>query len=166
MRSALLHAFGIVSTVAYAGAVVWLYATQPRTLAEVATGARVAAGAYQVDEARFRAGQELFRREQYGPARDEWDRADPARRDARVQFYVAYAYYREGWGRFHHDDRLYTAGLQAVDHALALSSAAPLRVDDPELGLHTAVELRAELQAGLTTSLGDFNPMRTLEKRK
>ena len=32
MRSALLHTFGIVSTAAYAGAVVWLYATQPRTL--------------------------------------------------------------------------------------------------------------------------------------
>jgi len=166
MRSALLHAFGIVSTVAFAGAVVWLYATQPRTLAEVATGARVAAGAYQVDEAHFQAGQELFRREQYGPAREEWLRADPAQKDARVQFYVAYSYYREGWGRFHHDDRLYTAGLQAADQALALSSGQPLRVDDPDLGMKTGVELRAELQAGLTTTLGDFNPMRALEKRK
>jgi hypothetical protein len=166
MRSGLLHGFGILSTLAYAGAVVWLYATQPRTLAEVATGARVAAGTYQVDEARFQAGRELFRREQYVPARDEWGRADPARRDPRVQFYVAYAYYREGWGRFHHDDRLYTAGLQAVDQALALSGGQPLRVDDPELGLRTAVELRAALQAGLDTTLGDFNPLRALEKRK
>jgi len=166
MRSALLHTLGIVTTLAYGGAVVWLYATQPRTLAEVATGARVAAGSYQVDEARFQAGLDLFRREQYAPARTEWERADPAHRDARVQFYEAYSYYREGWGRFHHDDTLYRAGLASVDRALALSDQAPLRVDDPELGLHTAVELRAELQGGVETSLGDFNPLRALDKRK
>lgn len=166
MRSTLLNALGVAGSLAYAGAIVWLYATQPRTLAEAATGARVAAGTYQVDEARFQAGQELFRREQYGPARDEWTRSDPARRDARVQFYVAYSYYREGWGHLHHDDALFNQGLQAVDHALALSSAQPLRVDDPELAMKTAVELRAELQNGLQTTVGDFNPLRALEKRK
>ena len=79
---------------------------------------------------------------------------------------MAYSYYREGWGRFHHDDRLYQAGLAAVDRALALSSAAPLRVDDPELGLHTGLELRAELQAGTQTTLSDFNPLRALDRRK
>ena len=56
--------------------------------------------------------------------------------------------------------------IRAVDQALALSSARPLRVDDPELALETGVELRAELQAGLLTSPGDFNPLRALDKRK
>jgi hypothetical protein len=166
VRSTLLTLFGLLSSLAYAVAIVWLYATQPRTLQEVATGARVAAGAYQVDEARMEAGRELFRHEQYGAARAEWQQADPARRDARVQFYVAYSFYREGWGRLHRDDRLYARGLEAVDRALALSAGQPLRVDDPELGIKTPVELRAELQAGVETSWGDLNPMRVLERRK
>ena len=76
--------------------------------------AQVAAGAYEVDDARFPAGVALFRREQFGAARDEWSRADPERRDARTQFYVAYSYYREGWGRFYHDDALYREGLVAA----------------------------------------------------
>ena len=167
MRSALVTLFGVVTTVLYGAGIVWLYATQPRSLQEVAAGAQVAAGTYQVDPVRFDAGRELFRREQYRPARDEWERADPARRDARTQFYIAYAYYREGWGRFRHDDRLYGAGLEAVERALSLSPQGPLRVDDdPDLGLKTAVELRAELQRGIEKSWSDLNPMRVLDRRK
>ncbi|HET8644129.1 MAG TPA: hypothetical protein VFO85_01495, partial [Vicinamibacteria bacterium] len=106
MRTALVTLFGLATSVAYAAGIVWLYATQPRTLQEVRAGAQVAAGVYAVDPLRFQSGRELFRREQYAAAREEWQRADPAGRDARVAFYVAYSYYREGWGRFHHDDRL------------------------------------------------------------
>ena len=36
MRVALIQALGIVLTLAYGGAIVWVYATQPRTLKEVA----------------------------------------------------------------------------------------------------------------------------------
>jgi len=158
--------FGLVTSVVYAAGIVWLYATQPRSLQEVRTGASVAAGVYQVDEARFQAGLDLFRREQYRAARDEWQRADPARRDARVAFYVAYSFYREGWGRFHHDDGLYTQGVEAVDRALALSSGQPLRIDDADLGVKTAAELRVELQRGVETSWSDFNPLRVMDHRK
>jgi len=166
VRSALLTLFGLATSLAYAAGIVWLYATQPRSLQEVRTGASVVAGVYQVDEARFQAGLDLFRRQQYRAARDEWQRADPARRDARVAFYVAYSCYREGWGRFHHDDALYQQGLEAVDRALALSSGQPLRVDDPDLGVKTPPELRVELQRGVETSWSDLNPLRVMDRRK
>jgi hypothetical protein len=161
----LVPALGIAVTLGYGAAIAWLYATQPRTLAEIHTGAQVATGTYAVDEPRFQSGLELFRREQFGPARAEWARADPARRDARVQFYVAYAFYREGWGRLHHDDGLYRQGLEAVDRVQALGAPA-LRVDDPQLGLRTPAELRAELEDGVRKTWSDFNPLRVLEVRK
>jgi hypothetical protein len=165
VRAALVTAFGLATSLLYAAGIVWLYTTQPRTLQEVGAGARVVAGVYQVDEARFQAGRELFRREQYAAARDEWLRADPARRDARVAFYVAYSYYRQGWGRFHHDDRLYAQGVEAADRALA-QSGGQLRVDDPELGLQTPLDLRAELQRGIEKTWSDLNPLRVMDKRK
>jgi hypothetical protein len=166
MRAALVQLLGILLTLAYGAAVVWLYAAQPRTLAEVATGAQVAAGTYAVDAARFEAARDLFRREQFRAAREEWERADPARRDARTQFYIAYAFYREGWGRLHHDDALYRQGLEAVDRAIALTPQGSFRVDDPGLEMKTAAELRTELARGVETSWSDFNPLRVLEHRK
>ena len=57
-------------TVVYALGIVWLYATEPRSFKEVATGAQVAAGTYQVDQAKFDAALALFRREQFRAARD------------------------------------------------------------------------------------------------
>ncbi len=131
-----------------------------------ASGASVVAGTYAIDEARFRAARELFGREQYAAARDEWMRADPAGRDARTQFYIAYAFYREGWGRVYHDDALYKQGLEAAERAVALSPAGALAVDDAELKIHSAAELKAELQQGLETSAGDFNPLKIVRERK
>ncbi len=153
-------------TLAYAAVIAWLYTTRPRTLAEVATEGRVAVGVYEVDGARFQAGLESFRREQYDAARDEWERADPAHRDATVQFYVAYSFYREGWGRLRHDDALYRRGLEAVDRAGSLSQDAPLRIDDPDLGLRTPAELKAELVRGIEKTWSDLNPLGVLEERK
>jgi hypothetical protein len=165
MRESLFPGLGIVSTLAYGAVITWLYATAPRSLGEVATGARVAAGAYQVDPARFDAALRLFRGEQFRAARDEWGRADPARRDARTQFYVAYAFYREGWGRLYNDDALFRQGIEAVDRAIALSPV-PLTVADPTLQMHTAAELKAELERGTQRRVEDLNPMKLLEPRK
>src|SRR5256714_9416169 len=137
MRQArLIPALGIAWTLLYAAFVVWLYATAPRSLGEVATHASVAAGTYAVDRARFDAARELFLREQYAAARDEWKRADPAERDARTQFYIAYSFYRQGWGRVYSDDELFHQGLEAVNRAIALSPDAALTVDDAELKIH------------------------------
>src|SRR5215211_6790293 len=141
MRHRLIQWVGIAWTLTYAALVVWLYAAAPQSIAEVRTQASVAAGTYEVDRARFDAGRDLFLREQYRAARGEWERADPARRDARTQFYVAYSFYREGWGRLYFDQELFKQGVEAVNRAIALSTAGPLTIEDPDLHMHAAAEL-------------------------
>jgi len=166
MRHRLIQSAGVCWTLLYAAFVVWLYAAAPQTVGEVATRASVAAGTYEVDRARFDAGRALFLREQYPAARDEWERADPARRDARTQFYVAYSFYRQGWGRAYNDDALFRQGLEAVERAASLSAAAPLTVEDPELKIHSPAELKAELQGGVEQTADDFNPLKVFRERK
>jgi len=164
MRYKLIQSLGIAWTLAYGATVVWLYATAPRSVSEVAREASVAAGTYEVDRARFDAARELFRREQYAAARDEWERADPARRDARTQFYVAYAFYREGWGRVYNDDALFRQGLEAANRALNLSPH--FVVQDPELKMQSAAELKRELHEGLEQTADDLNPFKVFRERK
>jgi hypothetical protein len=166
MRHKLIQLIGIAWTLVYAAFVVWLYAAAPQSIGEVRTQASVAVGTYEVDRARFDAGRELFLREQYAAARIEWERADPARRDARTQFYVAYSFYRQGWGRVYNDDALFRQGLEAADRAIALSPEAPLNVEDPELKIHAAAELKAELEKGIERTADDFNPLKVFRERK
>jgi tetratricopeptide (TPR) repeat protein len=165
MRQKFIQIIGLVVTVVYALAIVWLYATEPRSFKEAATGAQVAAGTYQVDQAKFDAALVLFRREQFRAARDEWQRADPVQSDPRTQFYIAYSFYREGWGRVYYDQDLFRQGLEAVNRAIALASG-PLTVDDENLQLHTAAELKAELEQGTERTWGDINPLKVMRKRK
>lgn len=166
MRHKLIQWVGIVWTLLFAALVVWLYAAAPQSIAEVTTQASVAAGTYEVDRARFDAGRALFLREQYRAARGEWERADPARRDPRTQFYVAYSLYREGWGRVYSDDALFRQGLEAADLAIKLSGNAPLNVEDPELKIHSAAELKVEFESGLERTSDDFNPLKVFRERK
>jgi hypothetical protein len=123
-------------------------------------------GAYRIDQQSFDDGLLLFRREEHEAARAAFARADPAGRDARTQFYIAYSYYRSGWGRVYQDNELFQNGLAHVDAAIALAPGNRLVVDDPELELRTADELRAELAEGLRVDASDFNPMRVFRKRK
>ena len=88
MQSKIIQVTGLALTIAYAVLIVWIYATEPRTFKEVATGVEVAAGTYQVNQEKFNSALDLFRREQFRAARDEWQRADPAQGDARTQFYT------------------------------------------------------------------------------
>ena len=166
MRRGLIQSLGIAWTLLYAALVVWLYAAAPRTFAELRTEASAAVGAYEVDRARFDAARELFRREQYRAARDEWQRADPARRDAATQFYVAYSFYREGWGRLYNDDALFRAGLEAVNRAIQLAPGGALAVEDPELKIKSAAELKAEFERGTERDWGDLNPAKVFRERK
>ena len=166
MSERVIQWVGVVWTCAFAAFVVWVYATAPRSVGEVATRASVAAGTYEVDRARFEAARELFLRGQYAAARDEWGRADPAGRDARTQFYVAYAFYRQGWGRVYNDDALFRQGLEAVNLAARLAPGGALAVEDAELKMRTAAELKAELEQGLQTSADDLNPLRVFRERK
>jgi hypothetical protein len=166
MQSKILQLAGLILTLAYAVFIVWIYATEPRSFKEVATSASVAAGTYQINQEKFDSALALFRREQFRAARDEWQRADPAQGDARTQFYIAYSFYREGWGRVYHDQELFKQGVEAVNRSIALASVAPLSVDDPNLGLHTAAELKAELEQGTERSWSDVNPLKVLRTRK
>ena len=166
VKTKLIQGVGVAWTLLYAAFVVALYATAPQSLSEVATRASVVAGTYEIDRARFDAARGLFLREQYAAARDEWSRADPARRDARTQFYVAYAFYRQGWGRVYNDDALFRQGLEAVGLAIQLAPEGALTVEDAELKMRTAAELRAELEQGLQTTAGDLNPLKVFRERK
>ena len=165
MREKVIQLVGLVTTVVYAVAIVWLYATEPRSFREAATGAQVAAGTYQVDQKKFAAGLELFRREQFRAARNEWQDADPAQSDPRTQFYIAYSCYREGWGRVYYDQDLFKQGLEAVNRAITLAPE-PLSVPDENLQMHTAAELKAELEQGIERTWGDVNPLKVMRQRK
>ena len=165
MRQKFIQIAGLAVTVVYAVAIVWLYATEPRSLKEVATGAQVASGTYQVDQAKFEAALALFRREQFRAARNEWQSADPAQSDPKTQFYIAYSFYREGWGRVYYDQDLFKQGLAVVNRAIALAPG-PLTVADGDLQLHTAAELKAELEQGTERTWGDINPLKVMRQRK
>jgi tetratricopeptide (TPR) repeat protein len=157
---------GLALAVCYASFIIWLYVRQPQTLAEVTGGLTATVGAYRINQRAFDDGLDLFRREQLEAARAAFERADPAGQDARTQFYIAYTYYRSGWGRVYRDDELFEKGLVHVNKALALAPDNRLVVDDPELQMHNAEELKAELAEGLRVEASDFNPMRVFRKRK
>lgn len=165
-RVSLVRAGGLVVTIVYAALIAWLHARQPATIAQVTGGLGAAVGAYRVDPQAFNDGLQFFRRDQFIEARAAFGRADPAERDAITQFYIAYSYYREGWGRVYSSDVLFKQGLAAVDKAIALAPNHRLVVDDANLQMHTADELRAELQRGLERDASDFNPLRLFRKRK
>jgi hypothetical protein len=156
---------GLVLSLVYAAAIVRVYVRQPATFPEVAGSLTSSVGAYRIDKARFDAGLTFFRKDQFVEARDAFAQADPARQDASVQFYIAYAYLRQGWGRVYADDGLYKAGQATLAHARSLAPDGSITVDDPGLHLHTAEEVEAEFQRGLTRELSDLNPIRVFRER-
>src|SRR5262245_59930440 len=160
------RAVGVALSLSYALMIGWLYARQPQTVAQVTGGLSAVVGAYHVDQQAFDDGLAFFRRDQFVEARAAFARADPAVRDARTQFYIAYSFYRQGWGRFYEDDALYHDGVEAVDRAIALESDGRLVVNDPDLRMHTADELKAALEAGIRVDASDFSPSRVFRERK
>jgi hypothetical protein len=166
VKPALVRLAGLLVTAAYATLIVWVYARQPRTVRQLTGGMAASVGAYKVDPANFEEGLRFFRNDQFVEARAAFERADPAHQDALTQFYVAYSFYRQGWGRVYKDDALFRLGLEAVDRAIAHAPGGRLVVSDGTLGMHTADELRAELQRGAQRSMSDLNPMKVFEPRK
>jgi len=170
-----IQILGIALTAVYGLFIVFLYAAEPRSLAEVPTKARttienaattgqVIIGTYKIDQAKFDAGLIAFRQDNFVLARDQFDKADPEKRDARTQFYVAYSFYRQGWGRVSSDDALFKQGIEAIDRVKSLDPN--FRSDDADLKLHTPAELRGELEEGLKVTADDFNPLKVLRERK
>lgn len=166
MRDDIVRGTGLALAVVYAGFIGWLYVRQPQTAAEVTGGISSGIGAYRIDAQAFDEGLQLFRRGEFAAARSALARADPARQDAPTQFYIAYSYYRQGWGRLYQDDALFAQALEVLARAIAVAPDGRIVVDDPDLQMHTGDELQAELEAGLRRDSSDFNPFRILRPRK
>ena len=166
VREQIVRGAGLAIAIAYASAIGWTYVRQPQTVAQVTGGLAAGVGAYRTDEQAFADGLAFFKKDQFVEARAAFARADPAEQDARTQFYMAYSYYRQGWGRLYSDDELFREGLKRVDLAITLASAGRLVVEDTDLQMHSADELRAELEAGLRRDASDFNPLRVVRPRK
>ena len=162
----MVRAAGLVVSTLYAAAIVWLYVSQPQTRAEALGGLASTVGAYRVDQQALADGLAFFRGDQFVEARMAFERADPAHRDAQTQFYIAYSFYRQGWGRLYNDDALFRQGIEAVNRAIALAPGNRLVVEDQSLGMRSAEELKAELERGMRRDASDFNPFRVLDTRK
>ena len=165
-RERAVRAGGLLVSCAGCASLLWLFAHQPANLQELTGGVAATVGAYQINQAEFDQGRQFFMGDKFVEARAAFARADPASRHAVTQFYVAYSYYRQGWGRVYSDDTLFAQGLEAVKRAIALAPGGTLRVDDAALDMKSADELEAELERGLTRDASDFNPLRVLRERR
>jgi hypothetical protein len=164
MKEKHIQVSGICLSTIFFALIVWLYANEPKTFTEAATKATVTVGTYEVDKAKFNEGLQLFRQENYVAARDAFAKSDPEQRDARAQFYLAYSFYRQGWGRISNDDQLFRQGVEAASRVAALD--AGFKSDDADLKLKTPAELKNELEQGLQVTADDFNPLKVLRERK
>ena len=162
---ALIRAVGLLVAATYATFILWMYVAQPRTLREVRGGVAASIGVYRIDAVAFDEGLRFFRADRFAEARRALERADPAQRDARTQYYIAYAFLREGWGRVYADDALYRQAQVALQRAVAAAPDAVVRVDDPNLTLKTSDEMAEALARGLRREAADLNPLSMLEKR-
>ncbi len=160
-----LRIVGLTASLLYAATILRVYVLQPTTLPEMSASLTASVRAYRIDQARFDEGRRFFRQDQFVEARDALAQADPGRQDATTQFYIAYSYMRQGWGRVYSDDELYRAGKAALERARQVAPGGTLRVDDPGLALHTAEELSAEFDRGLTREVSDLNPARLFRER-
>jgi hypothetical protein len=175
VKQSYIQIAGVLFSIVFGVFIIFLYAAEPRSLEEVslkarttidslATKGQVAIGTYEVDAQLFAQALAAFRSDNFVLARDLFERADPERRDARTQYYIAYSYYRQGWGRVSSDDELFRKSLESVERVTLIDPA--FRAADPDLKLGTPAELRAELEEGLRITLDDFNPLRVFRERK
>lgn len=175
MKERGIQIIGIALSAIYAVFILWIYAAAPKSLGElpakaqesienVTTKTQVAIGTYEIDRAKFDAGVKAFRADNFLVARDNFQRADSERRDARTQFYIAYSFYRQGFGKISNDDALFRQGLEQTNYVVALDKN--FVADDAGLQLKTPVELKNELEEGLKITASDFNPLKFLRERK
>ncbi len=175
MNQKLIQTLSIALVAVYGTFVVWIYAVAPRDLGQVTTKARetvesiatkgqIVTGTYEVDPQKFAQALSDFRGENYVAARDGFLRADPERRDAKTQFYIAYTFYRQGWGRVYSDDELFKKGLAEVEKVTEIDR--DFKSDDPDLKLRTPAELKNEFEEGLRLTASDFNPLKLARERK
>ncbi len=164
MKERYIPILTVIIAIAGFSFITFLYWTEPRTFSEVSSKGQVVLGTYDIDRTAFDEGLANFRRDEFPAARAAFDRADPQKRDAITQFYTAYSYYRQGWGRVSNDDAMFRAGVEAVDRVIAIEPN--FRIADETLQMKTPYEVKAELEEGLKLTLSDFNPMRLTRERK
>ncbi len=175
MKEKYIQILGLLATSLYGAFVIFLYAAEPRSLEEISTKAKstlenavtkgqVMTGTYEIDQAKFNDGLQAFRQDNFIASRDSFERADPEKRDPKTHFYIAYTFYRQGWGRVSNDDELFKQGLESLQRVTMLDPN--FRTDDPDLQLRTPAELRNELEEGMKITADDFNPLRLVRERK
>lgn len=175
MTPKVIQIVGTVAAAVYFVFIAFLYLAEPRSLADISTKAvttvtdavtkgTVIAGTYEIDKAKFNEALGLFRQDNFVAARDVFQKADPERRDAATQYYIAYTYYRQGWGRVSNDDELFAAGLKQLDIVDRLD--ANFIATDDDLKLKRPAELRHELEEGMRVTADDFNPLKLVRERK
>jgi hypothetical protein len=165
MSATLIRSLGLVLTIAYGSLIVWTYANQPRTVAEMTGGITASVGAYRIDRPSFDDGLRYFHGDKFLEARSAFARADPAKQDATTQFYIAYSFLREGWGHVYNDELLLKQAQATLEHAIEVAPGGRISVADPNLSLTTSDELRAEIARGLTHGASDLNPFKVLRRR-
>jgi hypothetical protein len=175
MKIKYIQISGVAISVVYFAFIAFLYLAEPRSLADITTKAAstvtdavtkgsVIAGTYEIDRVKFNEALQLFRSDNFVAARDVFSKADPERRDAATQYYIAYSYYRQGWGRFSNDDELFAAALKQLD---TINTIDPNFVaTDEDLKLKRPAELRHELEEGMRVTADDFNPLKVVRERK
>lgn len=175
MKEKHIQILGVILTAFYTVFIIWLYWAAPKNLVEVSTKAQttienvtaktqVAIGTYEIDQAKFREGLDEFHKDNFIAARDSFEKADPEKRDARTQFYIAYSFYRQGFGKFTNDDALFKKGLEQTNSVIALDKN--FKSADQNLQLKSPAELKNEFEEGLKITMGDFNPLKVLRERK
>lgn len=170
-----IHILSIFLTAICGLFVLWIYVVAPKSLEELpakvgqtiekaTTTAQVVTNTYEIDEKEFAQGLEFFRQENFIGARQSFAKADTQQRDAKVQFYTAYSFYRQGFGKFSNDDELFKKGLETVNRVIELNNN--FKADDANLKLKTPAELKNELEEGLKVTAEDFNPLKVFRERK
>jgi len=170
-----IQILGVAVTAVYFLFIVFLYVSEPKSVSDIPTNAvstiqnaankgQVIIGTYQIDQAKFDAGLQAFRQDNFVVARDNFERADPEKHDANTQFYIAYSFYRQGWGRVSNDDELFKQGLDVTNRIIALDP--DFKTTDENLKIKTPAELKNEFEDGLKVTPGDFNPLKVFRERK
>lgn len=175
MKEKYIQSLGIVLTVIYGFFILWLYWAEPKTLEEFSTKAKetientttqgqIIIGTYEVDAAKFADGLRAFRADNFVAARSFFENADPEKRDAKTQFYIAYSFYRQGFGKLYNDDELFKKGLEQTNRLITLDKT--FKSDDANLQMKTPAELKNEFEEGLKLTAEDFNPLKLTRERK
>jgi hypothetical protein len=164
MNEKTIQILSLLMMLVFGSLIVWIYAKQPQNLWEAVSKAAVSTGTYGIDDAEFKRGVDLFRQDNFPGSRESFAKADPEKHDARVQFYTAYSFYRQGFGKVYDDDTLFKQGLERVNFVIAVNP--DLRIDDDNLKMKTPQELKSELEKGLEITLEDFDPRKLIRERK